>query len=251
MSYTVQLNDNCVRVFLLQDCLALRGFLEGIDGSFGFDTEEAVKQFQSSEGLDIDGIVGSGTWGKLIEGRFPVPTTLPLDRSQVEFIFNNTIEPDQLSMLNGAMELFHITTPARIRHFLAQIAHESAGLRYLEEIADGSDYEGREDLGNTEEGDGCRFKGIGPIQTTGRYGYQQLADYLGDQRIMEGCAYVRDNISPFVPSGFWWYDNDMNDLVDSGASCREVSARVNGVDPANGLEEREDYYAAACEVIFD
>ena len=42
--------------------------------------------------------------------------------------------------------LFDITGPARQAAFLAQIGHESAGLRYMEEIADGSAYEGRGDL---------------------------------------------------------------------------------------------------------
>ncbi len=41
----------------------------------------------------------------------------------------------------------------------------------------------------------------------------------------------------------------MNALVDSGASCRKISARVNGRDPANGLAERDLYYTKACKVI--
>ncbi|NET15791.1 MAG: hypothetical protein F6K08_24675 [Okeania sp. SIO1H6] len=37
-----------------------------VDGRFGAATEKAVKKFQESSGLlDIDGIVGPKTWGKL------------------------------------------------------------------------------------------------------------------------------------------------------------------------------------------
>lgn len=36
-----------------------------IDGSFGPDTEIAVKRFQDKRGLDVDGLVGPKTWGAL------------------------------------------------------------------------------------------------------------------------------------------------------------------------------------------
>src|SRR5437868_954534 len=61
-----------------------------------------------------------------------------------------------------ALAEFGIETIPRLRAFLAQLAHESVQLRYFEEIATGSAYEGRKDLGNTEPGDGIRFKGRGP-----------------------------------------------------------------------------------------
>ncbi|HKO88790.1 MAG TPA: pyocin R, lytic enzyme, partial [Burkholderiales bacterium] len=55
--------------------------------------------------------------------------------------------------LRAAMDEFEITrTPQREAAFLAQVAHESGELRYLREIADGHAYEGRADLGNTEQG---------------------------------------------------------------------------------------------------
>ena len=73
--------------------------------------------------------------------------------------------------LNDAMDEFTINTPQRQAMFLAQIAHESGELRYVEEIASGAAYEGRADLGNTEPGDGVRYKGRGLIQITGRANY--------------------------------------------------------------------------------
>jgi peptidoglycan hydrolase-like protein with peptidoglycan-binding domain len=53
----------------LQERLRHLGFDPGpIDGSFGGRTEQAVKAFQAQRGLEVDGIVGPGTWAALLAG---------------------------------------------------------------------------------------------------------------------------------------------------------------------------------------
>ena len=64
-----------------------------------------------------------------------------------------------------------IDTPLRLCHFMAQLAHESAHFGVTREFASGAAYEGRTDLGNTQPGDGKRYRGRGLIQTTGRANY--------------------------------------------------------------------------------
>ncbi len=63
--------------------------------------------------------------------------------------------------------------------FIAQIAHESGELTYVQEIASGKAYEGRKDLGNTQPGDGIRYKGRGLIQLTGRANYEKYGQLMG------------------------------------------------------------------------
>ena len=87
--------------------------------------------------------------------------------------------PSFVAPLNAAMYEFHINSPLRQAAFIAQIAHESGELRYVKEIASGAAYEGRKDLGNTQPGDGMKFKGRGLIQITGRNNYHECGKALG------------------------------------------------------------------------
>ena len=153
-----------------------------------------------------------------------------------------------LDDLNNCLNKFKINTSARIRHFISQCSHESACGKYTQELGGQSycsKYDGRKDLGNTQKGDGCRFKGAGYIQLTGRYNYQKFANYMGDNRIMEGVSYVAQKY-PWTSAGFWWYSNNMNSLCDSGATVEQVTKRVNG--GYNGLDSRKAYYKKACQI---
>jgi len=176
-------------------------------------------------------------------------TTEYVTKDDLAYIWNcdkSLIKDWEISELNQCLKKFNITTPARIEHFLAQTAHESGGGRYVKEIASGEDYNGREDLGNTQPGDGPKYKGAGYLQTTGRANYQRLADYIKDPRVMEGVDYVSTHY-PFTAAGFWWQDNNMNALCDQNPTVAQVTKRVNG--GYNGLQDREDYYNRAKKVI--
>ncbi len=166
-------------------------------------------------------------------------------QAQAEHVFENPIYDAELADLNACCDRFEINTPARLRHFMAQIAHESGGLKWLKELATGDDYEWRADLGNTQPGDGRRFKGAGAIQLTGRYNYQAFADFIGDPRVMEGVDYV-SKVYPFSSAGFFWYRNEINQAIDNGANIYAVTRIVNG--GLNGIEDRKRYFSLAREV---
>ena len=187
-------------------------------------------------------------WVAAVETKAPLePPTEPeglVSMAQATAVFGRAPRASQLEDLNSCVQRFNINTPVRLRHFMAQVGHESGGLRWMLELSSGKAYENRSDLGNTRPGDGPRYKGAGAIQLTGRYNYQRFADFIKDQDVMLGASYVAAKY-PFTSAGFWWHLNGMNPICDSGASCRQVSARVNGRDPANGLADREAYHARA------
>jgi putative chitinase len=153
-----------------------------------------------------------------------------------------------LPYLNKAMRERTINTPTRVAAFLAQLAHESGQLRYMEEIASGAAYEGREDLGNTQPGDGKRYKGRGPIQLTGRANYEKASKALGVDLVNNPTRAAEPDVG-FRTAAWFWQTHGLNEIADKGddASFREITRRING--GYNGLEDRQAYWRRARAVL--
>lgn len=150
-----------------------------------------------------------------------------------------------LPYLNAAMAEFSIDTPSRQAAFLAQLAHESGELRYTRELANGSAYEHRADLGNTEPGDGVRFKGRGLIQVTGRLNYAQCAAAL-DLDLLAHPELLEEPVNACRSAAWFWASRALNDLADRG-DFERITRRVNG--GLNGEESRLAYWARAKQVL--
>jgi predicted chitinase len=150
-----------------------------------------------------------------------------------------------LPFIQQAMAEFEITSYLRETAFLAQLAHESAELRYMEEIASGAAYEGRKDLGNTQPGDGKRYKGRGPIQLTGRANYKRYGDLLGLDLVNNPTQAATPEVG-FRIAGEFWQLNGLNGLADK-QDIRGITKRING--GYNGLDDRIKYYERAKKVL--
>jgi predicted chitinase len=180
-------------------------------------------------------------------GKAAPEATQLITMEQATHIFGRSPTTEQLADLNNTLNKFEINTTPRMRHFLSQCAKESGGLKWMKELADGTAYEGRLDIGNTQKGDGPKFKGAGIIQLTGRANYQEFANFIGDQKVMTGCDYVAEKY-PMLASGFWWHNNKMNSFCDRpDVTVEMITRRVNG--GLRGLDERIEYFKRATEVI--
>lgn len=173
---------------------------------------------------------------------------------------------EYLPFIQQAMEEFEISNYLRTAAFVAQLAHESAELKYMEEIASGAAYEGRKDLGNTQKGDGKRYKGRGPIQLTGRTNYQKYGIKLGLDLINNPTIAATKEVG-FRIAGLFWKDHGLNELADEGSQIVNVTrTRKNGTKfverhPAfdaitfkinggfNGKKDRINYYERAKKVL--
>ncbi len=150
-----------------------------------------------------------------------------------------------LPALTAAMAEFDINTPARQASFLAQLAHESGQLVYVRELASGAAYEGRKDLGNTQPGDGVRFRGRGLLQITGRTNYAACGKALGLD-LLAKPEMLEQTVNACRSAGWFWQSRGLNALADAGDQVK-VTKRING--GTNGLAERLAYFKVAQRVL--
>ena len=154
-----------------------------------------------------------------------------------------------LPYIEAAMEEFEINTTARQAAFLAQIGHESGGLHWSVELWGPtpvqSRYEGRADLGNTEPGDGYRFRGRGLIQTTGRFNYEKTGEALGVDLIAHPELLGQPELAA-RSAGWYWQTKKLSELADVG-DFRRITLRING--GVNGMSDRLALHDAAKEAL--
>lgn len=183
-----------------------------------------IKKLQKTVGVHDDGIIGRGTLTAVFR-------KLGASQSRAEELgLSANVHLRNFGILDNSLRLIH---------FLAQLAHESGNFRYMEEIASGAAYEGRKDLGNTQAGDGKRFKGRGPIQLTGRANYRRYGQQLGIDFENNPDIVALPSVGLLVACKFW-ADNGLNALADKD-EVLTITRRING--GTNGLADREAHLA--------
>lgn len=131
----------------------------------------------------------------------------------------------------------NINTPLRLSHFFAQVSHESGGFKYLTELGNKSyfdKYEGRLDLGNTQKGDGYKYRGRGYIQVTGRANYTEISkdlkiDFLNNPDLLS------EEVNAIVSALWFWNKRKLNQFADLD-DIKTITRKING--GYNGLKER-------------
>lgn len=156
-----------------------------------------------------------------------------------------------------AMALSECTTPQRCAAWLAQVGHESGCLRHTRELWGPTVQQLRYEpgttlarrLGNTQPGDGTRYKGRGLIQITGRANYRHCAERMAG--LVAGAQVPDFEDQPdllerpdwaALSAALYWRTRRLNRWADSG-DFAELTRRINGGH--NGLAHRQHLYVAA------
>ena len=174
--------------------------------------------------------------------------------------------PGLAEWLNATCPLYEIDTPQEYCHFLAQACHETDHFKTLREYASGRAYVGRVDLGNTQPGDGVRFKGRGIFRTTGRANYLQLGIKKGRRDLFINNPELLEQPEFAVWSACeFWRTRGLNDVAnhaDSDVLKKKYRRNIIDVSPVeyigitinggyNGMDERKKFYAIAQRVLVE
>lgn len=243
------------------------------DGSFGPGTEKAVKEWQSKNGLDADGIIGDASWSKLFEAAVS-QASIPNSSFKLENLKGH-IPDSVIAQIPDTAAKFNITNTLRLAHFLSQCGHESGGFKFISEnlnySADGLKkifgkyfpgdlansyaknpekiasrvYANRMENGDEASKDGYKFRGRGFIQLTGRANYTAFTKFIG-----EDCVANPDLVStkyPLASAAFFFDSNKIWSVCDKGADDATITAvtkRVNGgsIGLSDRIKHFREYY---------
>jgi putative chitinase len=215
-----------------------------VDGAFGPQTEGTIRTFQ------LDALGATAADGRVDPGGRTLGALRAGLKGTIDAMVLRGIMPSAtpaaiaryLPHLLAGMRARHIDTPRRQAHFIAQLAHESGSFVYAEELASGDAYEGRADLGNTQQGDGRRFKGRGLIQLTGRANYTAYGKALGRDLAADPTPVATDPALAVDAACWFWETRGLNGLADAD-DVERVTRRING--GLNGFADRQAYLRRA------
>ena len=159
---------------------------DDVDGQMGARTGAAWGYFKDGAQLpDRDLIDARSVQAllKALDNRNVVIGTLKVELPPGFDFRRNNAEANRNSSASAiiAAARAKALTNAQIAYVLATAEHESDSFKTLEEYSSGAQYENRADLGNTEPGDGIRYKGRGYVQLTGRLNYTRYSEIAGLQ----------------------------------------------------------------------
>ncbi|WP_166359588.1 glycoside hydrolase family 19 protein [Pseudomonas akapageensis] len=160
-------------------------------------------------------------------------------------------------LLNEALERYGIISPHQQAHFISQCFHESAAFETTVEFASGTQYDPGNHTnatasGNTEVGDGPKYKGKGLIQLTWKNNYRSYSKYRGIDFVSSPGLLAENMFDAIDVSCWYWRHNgavskrhnaqgDINVLINNEPNnVGLVTLAVNG--GTNGLHDRTQVY---------
>lgn len=177
----------------------------------------------------------------------------------------------QLPGLNKAIEIAQLATMQHVKWCLAQFAHETGGFMFLKELWGPTPAQLRYErdftapwpsspqeaklapfaknrlaysLGNTEKGDGSKYRGRSDIQTTGRSNYRAVSIFLfKDERLLTNPELLATVDNAPLGGAYYWISRQLNKYVEANdfdglSDAINIGRKTQAVGDANGYADR-------------
>jgi putative chitinase len=199
---------------------------------------------------------------------------MAISKTQLLKFAPQALNPDSLVLaLNTTIDKFDVNTVRRVRYFMAQVSFESMAFTKFEEDLFYRDpqrlcdvwpthfvmtqgdahrayapeyirnplklgnfiYANRNGNGNQASGDGYLFRGLGPIEVTGRQNYANCSQFLyQDDRLVQHPEQLLLAEPGMMSAGWFWSIHGLNALADQDSFTR-VTQIINGSDSSVSL----------------
>lgn len=156
-----------------------------------------------------------------------------------------------------------IKDPAELAAFMAQCAHESDNFKTMNEYGTPERFAKKYDirynpkkakeLGNTQPGDGIKYRGRGYIQLTGKYNYQKAGEWIS-KFINHPVDFVKNPEMVATPtaaalSSIWYWINFVRPKTKSFTNTKQVTKHINtGLKGEKNREQKAKDWQAALNV---
>lgn len=193
-----------------------------------------------------------------------------------EFLKSNSESDQWYNAMVTVLPRWEITSVERVSGFLSQCAHESGNFKTIVENLNysatqlnkvfnkyfaraGRDarlferqpekianvvYANRLGNGDTESGEGWKFRGRGLIQLTGKSNYSEFAKYK-NMSLDEVIVYLQTKEGALESACWFWNSRNINRAADA-RDIRTMTRLVNGGE--NGLADRKEKWEKALTI---
>ena len=212
------------------------------------DLDEGLKSSLAAAGLGAAMALGGGY--ALYKAQ-PEPAQTKQQQKQAEPEIKPIGQPEELSVedtLRQAAERAGIRGN-ELAQLMAQAAHETLDFKRMGEMGSQRYFEKNYDirhnprkariLGNTEAGDGVRYRGRGYLQITGRYNYRKAGAALGLP--LEEKPELLEDPKIAARAAVWFWQHRVQPHVADFTNVRQSTRKIN--PGLHGLAQRNEKFA--------
>jgi hypothetical protein len=243
----------------VQRLLNANGYSLDVDGVWGDQTEEAVRKYQKLNGLEVDGIVGTQTWGSLYGGNknTTTPTTPPepksysdIDLSKYDSGYQKSDDvksaEDKSWLADQAVKNhgdFQYSDQATFDHIINKILNRE---KFSYDLNGDALYQQYKDK-YTQQGKMAMQDAMGQAAAmTGGYG-NSYAALVGNQAYQASLENLNDVIPELYQMAYDKYNQEGQDMYNQYSMLADDRNTEYGMwgDKYNQLVSDRDYYANA------